>query len=138
MTASSLFWSLGPSIVGTVFDGGQHEANLRGANAQYDMAVADYRQTVLTAFQQVEDGLSAARVLSQEAQSQQSAVDASGQALDRAMNRFKDGAISYLDVVNLQAMALTDSRMAVDIEKRRMDADVQLLEALGGGWKAPA
>ncbi|CAB3804900.1 TolC family protein, partial [Pararobbsia alpina] len=94
MTASSLFWSLGPSIVGTVFDGGQHEANLRGANAQYDIAVADYRQTVLTAFQQVEDGLSAARVLSQEAQSQQSAVDASGQALDRAMNRFKEGAIS--------------------------------------------
>ncbi|CAB3800848.1 Outer membrane protein OprM [Pararobbsia alpina] len=99
------------------------------------MAVADYRQTVLTAFQQVEDGLSAARVLSQEAQSQQSAVDASGQALDLAMNRFKGGAISYLDVVNLQAMALTDSRAAVDIEKRRMDADVQLLEALGGGWK---
>ena len=102
------------------------------------MAVADYRQTVLSAFQQVEDGLAAQRVLSEEAQSQQSAVDASDKALELAMNRYKGGAISYLDVVTVQTTALNNRRAAVDIGRRRMDASVQLLKALGGGWQVPA
>jgi outer membrane protein TolC len=106
--------------------------------ARYDMAVADYRQTVLSAFQQVEDGLAAQGVLSQEAQSQQSAVDASDRALDLAMNRYKGGAISYLDVVSIQTTALNNRRAAVDIGRRRMDASVRLLKAIGGGWQVAA
>jgi outer membrane protein TolC len=124
--------------VGTLFDGGKRDAALHGAQGRYDMAVADYRQSVLSAFQQVEDGLAAQRVLSQEAQSQQSAVDASDKALELAMNRYKGGAISYLDVVTVQTTALNNRRAAVDIGRRRMDASVQLLKALGGGWQVPS
>lgn len=138
LTAPSLFWSLGPQLVGTLFDGGRRSASLRGAHAQYDGAVADYRQTVLVAFQQVEDQLSALDALASEALSQQRATDAADLSLRLTTNRFNAGAVSYLDVVTAQTIALTNQRQADQIAARRMEAAVGLLKALGGGWQAGA
>ncbi|WP_175670418.1 efflux transporter outer membrane subunit [Burkholderia ambifaria] len=136
LTAPSLFWSLGPQLVGTLFDGGRRSATLRGAHAQYDGEVADYRQTVLGAFQQVEDQLSALDALASEAASQQRATDAADLSLRLTTNRFNAGAVSYLDVVTAQTIALTNRRLADQIAARRMEAAVGLLKALGGGWHA--
>ncbi|MCA8204322.1 efflux transporter outer membrane subunit [Burkholderia sp. AU33545] len=138
LTAPSLFWSLGPQLVGTLFDGGRRSATLRGAHAQYDGEVADYRQTVLGAFQQVEDQLSALDALAAEAASQQRATDAADLSLRLTTNRFNAGAVSYLDVVTAQTIALTNRRQADEIAARRMEASVGLLKALGGGWHAGA
>jgi len=138
LTAPSLFWSLGPQLVGTLFDGGRRSATLRGAHAQYDGEVADYRQTVLGAFQQVEDQLSALDALASEAASQQRATDAADLSLRLTTNRFNAGAVSYLDVVTAQTIALTNRRQADEIAARRMEASVGLLKALGGGWHADA
>ncbi|WP_175732027.1 efflux transporter outer membrane subunit [Burkholderia ambifaria] len=136
LTAPSLFWSLGPQLVGTLFDGGRRNATLRGAHAQYDGEVANYRQTVLGAFQQVEDQLSALDALASEAASQQRATDAADLSLRLTTNRFNAGAVSYLDVVTAQTIALTNRRLADQIAARRMEAAVGLLKALGGGWHA--
>jgi len=138
LTAPSLFWSLGPQLVGTLFDGGRRSATLRGTHAQYDGEVADYRQTVLGAFQQVEDQLSALDALASEAASQQRATDAADLSLRLTTNRFNAGAVSYLDVVTAQTIALTNRRQADEIAARRMEASVGLLKALGGGWHAGA
>ena len=138
LTAPSLFWSLGPQLVGTLFDGGRRSATLRGAHAQYDGEVADYRQTVLGAFQQVEDQLSALDALASEAASQRRANDAADLSLRLTTNRFNAGAVSYLDVVTAQTIALTNRRQADQIAARRMEASVGLLKALGGGWHAGA
>ncbi|SMG23097.1 efflux transporter outer membrane subunit [Paraburkholderia susongensis] len=135
LSAPSLFWSLGPQLVGTLFDGGKRSASLRGANAQYDGTVADYRQTVLVAFQQVEDELSALNTLASEVDSQKRATDAADLSLRLTTNRFKAGAVSYLDVVTAQTIALTNRRLADQIAARRMEATVALLKALGGGWQ---
>ena len=134
LTAPSLFWSIGPQLVGTLFDGGRRSASLRGAHAQYVGAVADYRQTVLVAFQQVEDRLSTLDALASEAGSQQRATDAADLSLRLTTNRFNAGAVSYLDVVTAQTIALTNRRLADQIAARRMEAAVGLLTALGGGW----
>ncbi len=134
LTASSLFWSLGSQIAGTLFDGGRRSAALKGANAQYDGAVADYRQTVLVAFQQVEDELSTLNTLATEADSQQRATSAAQLSLKLTTNRYQAGAVSYLDVVTAQTIALTNERLTQQIDARRVDASVQLLKALGGGW----
>ncbi|MBR8312221.1 efflux transporter outer membrane subunit [Burkholderia dolosa] len=138
LSAPSLFWSLGPQLAGTLFDGGRRSATLRGAHAQYDGAVADYRQTVLVAFQQVEDQLSALDALASEAQSQQRATDAADLSLRLTTNRFNAGAVSYLDVVTAQTIALSNRRLADQIAARRMEAAVALIKALGGGWRAGA
>ncbi|MFP3507317.1 efflux transporter outer membrane subunit [Burkholderia sp. SIMBA_062] len=138
LTAPSLFWSLGPQLVGTLFDGGRRSATLRGAHAQYDGEIADYRQTVLGAFQQVEDQLSALDALTSEAASQRRATDAADLSLRLTTNRFNAGAVSYLDVVTAQTIALTNRRLADQIAARRMEAAVGLLKALGGGWHAGA
>jgi NodT family efflux transporter outer membrane factor (OMF) lipoprotein len=134
LTAPSLFWSLGAQLAGTLFDGGRRDASLKGANAQYDSAVADYRQTVLTAFQQVEDNLSTLTTLASEADSQQRATSAAELSLKLTTNRYQAGAVSYLDVVTAQTIALTNERTQELIDARRVDASVQLLKALGGGW----
>jgi NodT family efflux transporter outer membrane factor (OMF) lipoprotein len=134
LTAPSLFWSLGSQIAGTLFDGGRRDAALEGAHAQYNGVVADYRQTVLVAFQQVEDQLSALTTLTSEAQSQQLAASAAARSLQLTTNRFNAGAVSYLDVVTAQTIALTNERTVDQIDARRIDASVQLLRALGGGW----
>jgi NodT family efflux transporter outer membrane factor (OMF) lipoprotein len=134
LTAPSLFWSLGAQIAGTLFDGGRRDAALQGAHAQYDGVVADYRQTVLVAFQQVEDQLSALTTLASEAQTQQLAAAAAARSLQLTTNRFNAGAVSYLDVVTAQTIALTNERTVDQIDARRIDASVQLMRALGGGW----
>jgi NodT family efflux transporter outer membrane factor (OMF) lipoprotein len=134
LTAPSLFWSLGSQLAGTIFDGGRRNATLKGANAQYDAAVAGYRQTVLTAFQQVEDNLSALNTLANEAESQQRATAAAQLSLKLTTNRYQAGAVDYLDVVTAQTIALANERNEEQIAGRRLDASVQLLEALGGGW----
>ncbi|HDR9273897.1 TPA: efflux transporter outer membrane subunit [Burkholderia vietnamiensis] len=138
LTAPSLFWSIGPQLAGTLFDGGRRSASLRGAHAQYDGAVAGYRQTVLVAFQQVEDQLSTIAALASEARSQQRATDAADLSLRLTTNRFNAGAVSYLDVVTAQTIALTNRRTADQIDARRMEAEVGLLKALGGGWQGAA
>ncbi|MEM5369216.1 efflux transporter outer membrane subunit [Paraburkholderia azotifigens] len=138
LTASSLFWSLGSQIAGTLFDGGRRDAALKNANAQYDGTVADYRQTVLVAFQQVEDQLSSLNTLANEADSQQRATAAADLSLKLTTNRYQAGAVNYLDVVTAQTIALSNERTAEQIDARRIDASVQLLKALGGGWNRSA
>ncbi|MGG1945314.1 efflux transporter outer membrane subunit [Trinickia sp. NRRL B-1857] len=134
LTAPSLFWSIGSQLAGTLFDGGRRDAALKGATAQYDGTVADYRQTVLVAFQQVEDNLSALQTLASEAQTQQRATAAARQSLQLTTNRYQAGAVSYLDVVTSQTIALSNERTLDRIEARHIDASVALLKALGGGW----
>ncbi|WP_322044474.1 efflux transporter outer membrane subunit [Paraburkholderia sp. J67] len=138
LSAPSLFWSLGPQLVGTLFDGGKRSATLHAATAHYDGTVADYRQTVLTAFEQVENNLSALQALADESTTQQRAAQSAQQALQLTTNRFNAGAVSYLDVVTSQTIALTNERDAVVIEGRRMAACVRLIEALGGSWSGNA
>jgi outer membrane protein TolC len=102
--------------------------------AQYDVTVADYRQTVLTAFQQVEDNLAALRVLAHEAQQQQQATASAEQSLDLFETRYEGGVDTYLQVVTWQTAALNNQRNDLDILQRRLDASVLLIKALGGGW----
>ncbi|HTI17360.1 MAG TPA: efflux transporter outer membrane subunit [Trinickia sp.] len=135
-TAGSLFWGLGAQLAGTIFDGGQRNAMVNNANAQYEGTVADYRQTVLVAFQQVEDNLSALHTLADEAQTQRRATEAAQLSLKLTTNRFQAGAVSYLDVVTAQSIALMNERNEDQIQARRVDAAVSLIKALGGGWSS--
>ncbi|MDR5757202.1 efflux transporter outer membrane subunit [Caballeronia sp. LZ035] len=132
--APSRFWSLGPQLAFTVLDFGGRAAARDAARAAYDESVADYRQTVLSAFGQVEDNLNALDVLRRESAAQRDAVDAAQRALSKVGNRYENGAITYLSVVVTQAIVLSDQRAAVRIERRRMSASVALIKALGGGW----
>jgi NodT family efflux transporter outer membrane factor (OMF) lipoprotein len=132
----SRFWSLGASLIGTVFDGGKRKAASEQAVASYDAAVAVYRQDVLTAFLEVEDNLAALRLLSEEAALQADAVTAAERALTLARNRYQGGITTYLEVVVAQSVALTNERVSVEIATRRMTASVNLVKALGGGWRA--
>jgi NodT family efflux transporter outer membrane factor (OMF) lipoprotein len=136
LTAPSLFWSLGPQLAATLFDGGRRAAVLADAHAQYDGLVADYRQTVLTSFQQVEDNLTSLSALSNEAESQRRASDAAALSLKLTTNRYNAGAVSYLDVVTAQTIALNNERTAEQIDARRAVASVGLLVSLGGDWQA--
>ncbi|CAD6561494.1 Outer membrane protein OprJ [Paraburkholderia kirstenboschensis] len=120
MSEPSLFWSLGSQLAGTLFDGGRREAGLQGATAQYDGAVADYRQSVLVAFQQVEDNRSASHPFADEAAGQQRAATSADLSLRLTTNRFKAGAVSYLDVVTAQTIALANCRIADQIAERRL------------------
>jgi NodT family efflux transporter outer membrane factor (OMF) lipoprotein len=132
----SRFWSLGASLVGTVFDGGKRKAATEQAVAFYDAAVAGYRQDVLTAFLEVEDNLAALRLLADEATLQADAAAAAERSLTLAQNRYQGGITSYLEVVTAQSTALANERLAVEIATRRMTASVNLVKALGGGWQA--
>jgi outer membrane protein TolC len=120
----------------TLFDAGKRRAQSAQAQAAFDVTVADYRQVVLTGFQQVEDNLSTLRVLSEEALAEQSAVKAAEDALQISTYQYKAGTVSYLQVITLQVIALQDEKTAVDILTRRMEASVSLVQALGGGWDA--
>jgi NodT family efflux transporter outer membrane factor (OMF) lipoprotein len=135
-TYGSRNWSAGPSISQTLFDFGRRGAQLEGARAAYDGTVAAYRQTVLSAFQEVEDDLSTLRYLAEEAVQQQEAVVASQEALNLEIDRYKAGTDSYLNVITTQTIALNDQQTAVTILQRRMGAAVDLIKALGGGWDA--
>jgi NodT family efflux transporter outer membrane factor (OMF) lipoprotein len=130
----SRFWAVGPAVAQTIFDGGRRRAVSESAAAAYDESIANYRQAVLEAFQQVEDNLSTLRVLEQQAQAQRVAVEAAQQSLDLSLNRYKGGLVTYLEVVTAQGIALQNQATEVDILRRRMDASVLLIKALGGGW----
>jgi NodT family efflux transporter outer membrane factor (OMF) lipoprotein len=132
----STFWSVGASAVTTIFDGGRRRAVTQQAQAAYDQSVANYRQTTLTAFQQVEDNLAAVRILEQEAKTQDSAVASAQEALNTSTNRYKGGVTTYLEVITSQNTALANEVTAVNILGRRMSNTVLLIEALGGGWDA--
>jgi NodT family efflux transporter outer membrane factor (OMF) lipoprotein len=131
---ASLVWSLGPTLSQTIFDAGRRAAVSEQANARYDETVADYRQTTLTAFQQVEDNLIALRVLQQEAENQHQATLAAQSAEQIFNNRYVGGLDTYLQVVTAQTTALNNERNDIDIMRRQMDASVLLIKALGGGW----
>jgi NodT family efflux transporter outer membrane factor (OMF) lipoprotein len=130
----SLFWAVGTSMTQELFDGGARHALTENARAAYDAAVASYRQTTLTAFQQVEDNLSALRILGTEAQQQTEAVNAANNSLRIFTNRYVGGEDTYLNVITAQTFALSNERNSVDIQRRRMEASVLLVKALGGGW----
>ena len=130
----SRFWAAGPSMVQTLFDAGRRRAASEAALANYDATVAAYRQTTLSAFQQVEDNLAALRILDQEAEQQEHALDSSQESLRLFTNRYKGGVDTYLQVITAQTVVLTNARNNVDILRRRMDASVLLIKALGGGW----
>jgi NodT family efflux transporter outer membrane factor (OMF) lipoprotein len=135
-TWPSRFFSVGPALSQTLFDFGRRRAQVQISEAAYDALVAAYRQTVLGAFQEVEDNLAALRILEQEAAQQQSAVTASEQSLQLEIDRYKAGTVSYLDVITSQTIALTNERAAVTILRNRMTAAVQLIKGAGGGWNA--
>jgi len=128
------FWAVGSAALMTVFDGGRRRAVNDEAKAGYDSSVASYRETVLTAFQQVEDNLAALRILEQEAGVQATAVDAAQRSLSLSNTRYEGGVTSYLEVITAQNAALADEVTAVNILGRRMANAVLLIEALGGGW----
>jgi NodT family efflux transporter outer membrane factor (OMF) lipoprotein len=133
-TWPSRFWSVGPQLVQTVFDFGRRRAQLEMTEAAYDAQVANYRQVALTAFQEVEDNLSTLRILEQESAKQHEATVAAENSLQLSLNRYKGGLVTYLEVITAQSTALTNERTEADILRRRMDASVQLIKALGGGW----
>jgi NodT family efflux transporter outer membrane factor (OMF) lipoprotein len=133
---ASRFWSVGPGISETVYDGGLRRGQTAAARAAYDGTVASYRQTVLTGFQEVEDNLAALRILEEEAKAQDEAVKAAQQSVDFTTNQYKAGTVSYLNVLIAQTVALNDEVTAVGIASRRMTASVLLVKALGGGWDA--
>ena len=132
--APSRFWSIGPEAVLTVFDAGRHRAQSAQAHARYDEQVANYRETVLTAYQEVEDNLAASRDLEAEAVSQAAAVAATAGALRQARFQYEGGIVTYLQVVVTENAALSAQLSAADIQIRRMSAAVLLIKALGGGW----
>jgi NodT family efflux transporter outer membrane factor (OMF) lipoprotein len=128
------FWAVGSSAVVTLFDVGRRRAANDQAKASYDASVASYRETVLKAFQQVEDNLAALRVLEHEAGIQSTAVEAAQRSLSLSNTRYEGGVTSYLEVITAQNAALADEVTAVNILGRRMANAVLLIEALGGGW----
>ena len=131
----SRFWSIGPAAALTLFDGGRRSAVSDQVQAAYDGTVAAYRQTVLTAFQDVEDNLSELAILAEEAQVEELAVKAAKRSVAQTTNRYEAGAASYLEVVIAQTFALANERAAVDISRRRMMASVRLVKAMGGDWR---
>jgi NodT family efflux transporter outer membrane factor (OMF) lipoprotein len=128
------FWAVGPTLAQTLFDAGRRRATSESARANYDASVATYRQTSLTAFQEVEDNVAALRILENEAQQQEQAVASSKDSLHFFTNRYKGGVDTYLQVITAQTLELANERNAIDIQRRRLDASVLLIKALGGGW----
>ena len=131
----SLFWSVGASLTQVVLDAGRRKAVTEQVLADYDATVANYRQMVLTAFQAVEDNLAILRILEEAARQQERVIQAAETALLLAINRYKGGVTTYLEVITAQSAALNAERNAVDILTRRMTAAVLLIKALGGGWR---
>jgi len=135
LNAPSRLWSVGPSGVLTLFDAGRHRAQTAQARAVYDEQVAGYRNTVLVAYQEVEDNLAALRQLQQESSSEAAAVTATAKALQQAQYRYKAGLITYLEVATTETTALQAQLSNVSIQLRRMNASILLVKALGGGWR---
>ena len=133
-SAPSLFWSLGGDVLEPVLQGGRNRANLAAAQAAYDESVANYRETVLTAFQQVEDGISNLSTLSQALSTQSAAVDDARRALAIANNRYVGGVTNYLDVITAQTTLLSNQRLETQLLGQQLVSTVFLVKALGGGW----
>jgi NodT family efflux transporter outer membrane factor (OMF) lipoprotein len=134
LTGPGAFWAIGPQLLVNVFDNGRRRAVKEQAIAAYNQSAANYQESVLGAFRDVEDNLSALRILDEESRVQANAVAASERSLTLANNRYRGGVASYLDVIIAQSFALQNQRAAVNIQMRRMSATVLLLKALGGGW----
>ncbi len=134
LTAPSRFWTLGPQLAATLFDAGLRQAKTEAARAAYDGDVASYRQTVLAAFQDVEDNLASQRILEQEIVVQQQAVDSARQALAIVTNEYKAGTVGYVSVLTAQTTAFTAEQKLESIAGQRMVSSVGLVKALGGGW----
>jgi NodT family efflux transporter outer membrane factor (OMF) lipoprotein len=130
----SRIWAVGPQMSQTIFDAGRRRAVSESANANYDGTVAAYRQTTLTAFQEVEDNLVALRILEREAQEQQQTTASAQESLQLFTNRYQGGVDNYLQVITAQTVLLANQRNDIDIERRRMGASVLLVKAIGGGW----
>ena len=135
-TVPGLFWSLGANATELIFDAGRRRAVTDQQRDLFDQTVAAYRQTVLTALQQVEDALAALRILEREATDVAASVDAAQRSLDISMAQYKAGVVSSLQVITAQATLLQNQRTAADLVTRRLVASVQLIQALGGGWDA--
>jgi NodT family efflux transporter outer membrane factor (OMF) lipoprotein len=134
-TTPNLFWSIGPSLLLTLFDAGKRDAQVVQAQAVLEENAARYRSVVLGAFQQVEDNLALLDYYRTASEAERAAVDAAQRSLDFATSRYRDGAASYLEVVTSQAAALQTQRDALDLDTRQRRASVQLIRALGGGWE---
>jgi NodT family efflux transporter outer membrane factor (OMF) lipoprotein len=134
--AANGVWAVGPSLAQTVFDAGLRSAQVEAARAFYDQDVANYRQTVLTAFQQIEDQLAALRILEQQAAVQDAAVAAAQEAEQLIFNQYTAGTVAYTNVITAQTVALGNRQTALNILQNRLVASVTLLQALGGGWDA--
>lgn len=136
ISAPNAVWSLGADLLQPIFQGGRNRANLEATKAAYEATVADYRQSVLTAFQQVEDGLSGLNALTEASTSQSAAVEDARRALQLANNRYTGGVTSYLDVITAQAALLSNQRLATQLLGQKLVTSVYLVKALGGGWDA--
>ncbi|HEY6181932.1 MAG TPA: efflux transporter outer membrane subunit [Terriglobales bacterium] len=134
LDAPSAIWSIGLSVLEPVFSGGRNHARLDAAKAAYDENVANYRETSLVAFQQVEDALSGLTALSSASDSQQRAVTDAGRSLTLANARYTGGLVTYLDVITAQEQVLSNERLAAQIQGQRLVTSVLLVKALGGGW----
>lgn len=129
------FWSLGPQLAQALFDGGARRAQKAQAVAAWEVEVAIYRQAVLAAFGEVEDNLAALRILEEESAVQREALSAARQSLQIISNQYQAGIVSFLNVIIAQQTALANERAAIELHGRRLDATVQLIRALGGGWE---
>ncbi len=138
ISGPSVFWALGGDLLQPIFQGGRIHANYEASKSAYDESVANYRQSVLTAFQEVEDGLSNLSTLSEAAVSQAAAVQDSERYLQIANNRYVGGVTTYLDVITAQSTLLTNERLATQLLGQQMVTSVYLVKALGGGWDASA
>ena len=138
LSAPNAAWAIGPSLLLDLFDAGKRRAQVAQARAALDEAGANYRGVVLGAFQQVEDNLALLQHYKTAAEAEQSAVASARRSLDFAMTRYREGAVSYLEVVQSQTLALTAQRAALDLDTRQLRASIALVRALGGGWQADA
>ncbi len=136
LTWPSRVWSLGSSLAQPTFDAGLRKATVQQYQAAYDQTVANYRQTALAAFQQVEDNLAALRILTQVIERQESAIESAGRNYEEAETRYRAGLDPYLNVIAAQTTLLSDQEAEVSFQAQRMSATVQLMKALGGGWDA--
>ena len=136
MTAPSAIWAVGGDLLQPIFNGGRNRATFAATKSAYDESVANYRQSTLVAFQQVEDGLSSLNTLSQAAASQSNAVNSARRSLELSNNRYVGGVASYLDVITAQVSLLNNQRLATQLLGQQMVTSVYLVKALGGGWDA--